>query len=39
VKNRVLGLEASADELDDLLARAGLLPAELVARERKDLEI
>jgi len=38
VKNWILGLEASANKLDDLLVCAWFLPTELVARESKDLK-
>lgn len=38
VKDWILGLEAGANKLDDLLVRARLLPTELVAWERKDLK-
>lgn len=38
VENGVLGLEASAGKLDDLLIAARLLPTKLVAWECQDLK-
>jgi hypothetical protein len=38
VKNRILGLEASASKLNNLLVSARFLPAKLVAWESKDLK-
>jgi hypothetical protein len=38
VKNGVLGLEAGAGKLDNLLIGARLLPTKLIARERQDFK-
>lgn len=38
VKNGVLGLEASAGKLDNLLIGARLLPSKLIAWESQDLK-